>query len=146
MAMGGYCRFNPLIEDANDHPEWCDDLGNPDVVTIYYAGMLATAYACAPYVTYYEDESGVAYPEGSEQDDLKQIHTLLTQVGIDEQHRKTITDASWTCAQKILSGYWVAVDALATALLRRDRLGGRAAHRLIWQTIGYPETDWRFQV
>jgi hypothetical protein len=77
-GYGGYCRFNTLIEDANDHPEWRDDLGNPDLVTIYYAGMLATAYACAPYVTYYEDESCVEYPEGSERDDLEQIHEILT--------------------------------------------------------------------
>ena len=73
------------------------------------------------------------------------IHKLLTQIGIDEQHRKTITDASWTCAQKLLSEFWPAVDALGMALLKRDRLSGRAAHRLIWQTIGYPETDWRFE-
>jgi ATP-dependent Zn protease len=144
-GYGGYCRFNAFIEDANDHPEWRDDAGNPDLVTIYYAGMLATAYACVPHVTYDEEESGVAYLEGSERDDLEQIHKLLIQIGIDEQQRKTITDASWTRAQKILSEYWPAVDALATALLKRERLGGRAAHRLIWQTIGYPETDWRFQ-
>ena len=143
-GYGGFCRFNTLIEDANDHPEWRDDVVNPDLITIYYAGMLATAFACAPHVTYDEDESGVAYPEGSERDDLEQIHKLLTQIGIDEQQRKTITDASWTCAQKLLSEYWPAVDALATALLERERLGGRDAHRLIWQTIGYPETDWRF--
>ncbi len=144
-GYGGYCRFNAFIEDANDHPEWRDDVGNPDLVTIYYAGMLATAYACAPYVTYDEEERSVAYPEGSERDDLEQIHIIHTQIGIDEQQRKTITDASWTRAQTILSEYWPAVDALATALLKRERLGGRAAHRLIWQTIGYPETDWRFQ-
>ena len=144
-GYGGYCRFNALIEDANDHPEWRDDAGNPDLVTIYYAGMLATAYACTPHLTYNEEESGVGYPEGSERDDLEQIHELLTQVGSDEQQRKTITDASWARAQKILSEYWPAVDALARALLKRERLDGRAAHRLIWQTIGYPETDWRFQ-
>ena len=107
--------------------------------------MLATAYACAPHVTDDEDESSVAYPEGSERDDLEQIHEILTQIGIDEQQRKTITDASWTRAQKILSEYWPVVDALATALLKRESLSGRAAHRLIWQTIGSPDTDWRFQ-
>ncbi len=107
--------------------------------------MLATAYACAPHVIYDEDESSVAYPEGSERDDLEQIHEILTQIGIDEQQRKTITDASWTRAQKILSEYWPVVDALATALLKRESLSGRAAHRLIWQTIGSPDTDWRFQ-
>jgi hypothetical protein len=121
-------------------------VGNPDLVTIYYAGMLATAYACAPHVTYDEDESSVAYPDGSERDDLEQIHEILTQIGIDKQQRKTITDASWTRAQKILSENWPAVDALATVLLKRESLSGRAAHRLIWQTVGYSETDWRFQV
>ena len=32
-GYGGYCRFNPFIEDANDHPEWRDDVGNPDLVS-----------------------------------------------------------------------------------------------------------------
>jgi hypothetical protein len=144
-GYGGYCRFNPFIEDANGYPHWRDDLGNPELITIYYAGMLATAYACAPYVTNDEDESCVEYPQGSERDDLEQIHILLTQIETNEQQRKTITDACWMRAQQILSEYWPAVDALATALLKRERLGGRAAHRLIWQTIGYPEADWRFQ-
>jgi DTW domain-containing protein YfiP len=84
--------------------------------------MLATAYACALYVTYYEDESCVEYPEGSERDDLEQIHKILTQIGINEQQRKTITDAIWMHAQKILSEYWPAVDALATALLKHESL------------------------
>jgi hypothetical protein len=107
--------------------------------------MLTTAYAYAPYVTYDEEESCVEYPQGSERDDLEQIHRLLTQMGTNEQQRKTITDACWMRDQRILSEYWLAVDALATALLKRERPGGRAAHRLIWQTISYPEADWRFQ-
>ena len=92
-GYGGYCRFNPFIEDANNHPEWRDDLGNSELITIYYAGMLATAYACAPYVTYDEEESCVEYPQGSERDDLEQIHRLLIQIEPNEQQRKTITDA-----------------------------------------------------
>lgn len=145
-GYGGYCRFNAFIEDANNHPEWRDDLGNPELITIYYAGMLATAYACTPYVTSDEEESCVEYPRGSERDDLEHIHRLLTQIETNEQQRKTLTDACWMRAQQVLSEYWSAVDALATALLKRERLGGRAAHRLIWQTIGYPDADWRFQV
>ncbi len=144
-GYGGYCRFNAFIEDANAHPEWRDDVGNPDVVTIYYAGMLATAYACAPYATSSEDESRVEYPEGSERDDREHIHQILTQIGTNEQQRNTITDASWKHAQKILSEYWPAVDALATTLLKRESLSGRAAHRLIWRTIGYPDADWRLE-
>jgi hypothetical protein len=99
-GYGGYCRFNPFIEDANNHPEWRDDLGNPELITIYYAGMLATAYACAPYVTYDEDEGCVEYPQGSERDDLEQIHRLLTQIETNEQQRETITDACWERAQQ----------------------------------------------
>jgi len=137
-GFGGYCCFNPFIEDANDHPEWHDNLGNPELITIYYAGMLASAYACAPYVSYDEDEGCVEYPQGSERDDLEQIHRLLTQIETNEQQRETITDACWMRAQQILSEYWPAVDALATAFLKRERLCGSAAHRLIWQTIGYP--------
>ena len=144
-GYGGYCRFNAFIEDANDHPEWRDDLGNPELITIDYAGMQATAYACAPYVTYDEDESRVEYQQGSERDDLEHIHRLLTQIETNKQQRNTITDACWMRSQQILSEYWSAEDALATALLKRERLSGRAAHRLIWQTIGYPEADWRFQ-
>jgi hypothetical protein len=104
-GFGGYCRFHPFIEDANDHPEWRDDLGNPELITIYYAGMLATAYACAPYVTYDEDEGCVEYPQGSERDDLEQIHRLLTQIETNEQQGETITDACWMRAQQILSEY-----------------------------------------
>src|SRR5260370_16322713 len=91
----GYCRFHLMIEDANGHPEWRDDLGNPDLVTIYYAGMLATAYFCSLYVTLYEEDSCVEYPEGSERDDLEQIQKILAQIGADKQQRATITDASW---------------------------------------------------
>jgi hypothetical protein len=144
-GYGGNCRCNPFIEDANNHPEWRDGLGNPELITIYYAGMLAAAYACAPYVTYDEEKSCVEYPQGSERDDLEHIHRLLTQIETNEQQGETITDACWMRAQQILSEYWPAFDALVTALLKRERLGGSAAHRLIWQTIGYPEADWRFQ-
>ncbi len=37
---GGYCRFNAFIEDANNHPERRDDLGNLELITIDcgYAG------------------------------------------------------------------------------------------------------------
>jgi hypothetical protein len=93
--------------------------------------MLATAYACTPYVTISEDESCVEYPQGSERDDLEQIERILTQMGTDEQRRIMITDASWVHAQQILTEYWPAVDALATALLKHEALRGRAAHGLI---------------
>jgi|SRR5579875_351492 len=48
-------------------------------------------------------------------------------------------------AQKLLSAYSSALDALAAALVKRGLLSGRSAHQLIWQTTGYPDADWRFQ-
>jgi hypothetical protein len=66
-------------------------------------------------------------------------------MGADEQQRAAITDACWKQAQEILSEYWPAVDAVSKALFKRETLSGRAAHRLIWQTIGYPDADWRLQ-
>jgi len=47
-------------------------------------------------------------------------------------------------APKILSDHWPAAQARATKLLKRRTLDERDAHRLIWRTIGYPDTDWRF--
>jgi hypothetical protein len=50
----------------------------------------------------------------------------------------------WKEAQQILSDYWPAVQALATKLLKHQTLDGRDVHLMIWQTIGYPDADWRF--
>jgi hypothetical protein len=111
---------------------------NPKTVTAYYAGMLAMAYYCASYGG--EDD----YLEGSEQDDLEQINDLLLRLSPDEQQRSTMKEACWMEAQQILSNYWPAVQALATKLLKRKTLDGRGVHRIIWQTIGYPDADWRF--
>jgi ATP-dependent Zn protease len=47
-------------------------------------------------------------------------------------------------AQKILSDNWSAVQALATKLLKHRTLDGGDIHCIIWQTIGYPDADWRF--
>ncbi len=139
----GYCRFNPFIEDANGHPEWNDKSGNPDLITIYSAGMLSTAYYCSLYLALDEEEDSVRYPEGSEQADAERIHTILSQIDVDQKQREAITDACWMQAQKILSEYHLAVDALATSLVQRGSLTGSAAHHLIWHTVGYPENDWR---
>lgn len=141
---GGYCRFSSYIEDANGHPEWNDRSGNPNLITIYYAGMLSTAHYCSLYLASDEEEDCVRYPEGSEQADLEQINEILSQISADKQQREVITDSCWVQAQKILSDYSLVVDKLAAALVKRGSLTGRAAHSLIWQTVGYPKHDWRF--
>lgn len=143
-GYGGYCRFSSYIEDANGHPEWKDRNGNPDLITIYYAGMLSTAHYCSLYLALDEAEDSVGYPEGSERADLEQIENIFFQIRTDKQQRKAITDSCWVQAQKILSDYSDAVDKVAAALVKRGSLTGHAAHSLIWQTVGYPENDWRF--
>src|ERR1700730_15754212 len=75
-GYGGYCRFGFLVPRSDDQlspDEWLRR-GRIDrrTVTAYYAGMLAMAYYCASYAR--EDE----YLEGSERDDLENIHTLLS--------------------------------------------------------------------
>jgi hypothetical protein len=111
---------------------------DPRTVTAYYAGMLTMAYYCASYGG--EDD----YLEGCEQDDLEKINTLLLRLSSDEKRRLTIKGACWMEAQKILSDSWLAVQSLATKLMKRRKLDGKEAHRVIWQTIGYPDADWRF--
>lgn len=138
----GYCRFGFLTPQLDDHQlpdEWLHR-GRIDArtVTAYYVSMLAMAYYCASYGG--EDD----YLEGSEQDDLEKIDALLLRLCPDEQQRSTTKEACWMEAQKILSDYWPAVQALATQLLKCRTLDGSEVHRIIWQTIGYPETDWRF--
>ena len=138
----GYCRFGFLLPkgDENLSPDECFQRGriDPRTVTAYYAGMLAMAYYCASYEG--EDD----YLEGSEQDDLAKIQTLLLRLSADEQQRSAIKDACWLQAQRILSDSWLAVQALATKLLKRRTLDGKEVHRHIWQTTGYPDADWRF--
>lgn len=140
----GYCRFGFLMPNIGEDlspDEWLRrGRIDPRTVTAYYAGMLAMAYYCASYGG--EDD----YLEGSERDDLEKINTLLLRLGSDEQQRSTIKDACWMQAQKILSDSWPAVQALAMKLLKRRMLDGKDIHRLIWQTIGYPDADWRFGV
>ena len=137
----GYCRFGFLLPQVDDHPspdEWLQRgrIG-PRTATAYYAGMIALAYYCASYGG--EDE----YQEGSEQDDLEKINSLLLRLSPDEQERSAIQDACWMEAQKILSDYWSAVQALATELLKHRTLDGRDAHLIIWRTPGSPDADGR---
>jgi len=95
-------------------------------------------------VSYYASYGGEdQYMEGSEQDDLEKIEALLLRLSPHQQQPSTTKEACWMQAQKFLSDYWPAVQALATQLLKRKILDGREVHRIIWQTIGYPDADWR---
>ncbi len=136
----GYCRFNAFVEDMNLHPEWHETSKNPELITIYYAGMLAMAYICAVNEGIYE------YLEGSEQSDLEKIDQLLLQIGSDEQQRSYLKDKRWKQAQQRLSDHWDAVNTIATCLLEQSSLTGGEAHRMIRKSIGETTSDWRVEV
>lgn len=136
----GYCRFNMWVEDMNLHPEWHETRKNPELITIYYAGMLAMAYICAA------NEGIFEYLEGSEQSDLEKIDQLLLQIGSDEQQRSHLKETCWKQAQKLLSDHWDAVNTIATCLLGQSSLTGGEAHRLIRKSIGETKSDWRVEV
>jgi hypothetical protein len=140
----GYCRFGPLLKETDHAGDWATQLltsrRNPEMVTAYYAGMLALASYCVSHGG--EDE----YPEGSEQDDLATIDALLLQLCADERQRELLKEQCWHQAQNILSAYEEAVQAVAHQLLKRRTLDGKEIHLLLWGMTGYPESDWRFQV
>jgi ATP-dependent Zn protease len=110
-GYSGYCRFNAFVEDMHLHPEWHESKKNPEMITIYYAGMIAMAYFCAANEGTYE------YLEGSEQSDLEKVDQLLLQIGSNEEERSHLKDTCWEHVQKLLSNNWHAVDEVATQLL-----------------------------
>ena len=140
----GYCRFGPLIRETEEQGDWATQLAasrrNPEMIIALYAGMLSLAYYCASYGG--EED----YLEGSERDDLEKIDSLLLLLCSDENQRATLKDTCWHQAQKLLSEYRFAVQALATKLLKCRTLDGKEAHQIIWKITEYPEQDWRFQV
>lgn len=107
-------------------------------------GKLSTARYSSLYLALDEEKESVKYPEGSERNDLEQVKKILIHMNVDQQQSKIITDSCRMQAQEILSDYSIAVDKVAAALVKRGSLTGRAAHSLIWRTVGYPEHDWRF--
>ncbi len=138
-AYRGYCRFSSFLEDANQHPQWHDTSNNPDLITIYYAGMLAMASVCAA------NEGVDDYLEGSEQSDLEMIHRLLLQMGVVEHERSHLTERCWRQAQQLLGDHWDAVDELATLLIERGTVTGGEAHALLRHSLSESHFDWRLQ-
>ncbi len=123
----------------NQHPEWHDTGKNPELITIYYARMLAMAYFCAA------NEEVYNYLEGSEQSDLEKIDQLLLQIGTNEQERSHLKDTCWKQAQQLLGDYWYIVDEVAALLVEQGWLTGGEAHRTIQKSIGETTSDWRVE-
>jgi len=133
----GYCRFSSWIESANDQNQWLDEKHNPELLTIFYAGMLATAFFCAVNDCYDD------YPLRSEQADLEKVDQLLSYISADEEQRSLVKDVRWKQVQIMLSDNGDAVDALANELLCQGSITGGEAHRIIRRALREVEDDWR---
>ena len=135
----GYCRFSSWIESANDQNQWLDGNHNPELLTIFYAGMLATAFFCAVNDCYDD------YPLRSEQADLEKVNQLLSHISADKKQRSLVKDARWQQSQALLSDNWEAVDALANELLYQGSITGGEAHMIIRRALGETQNDWRLK-
>ena len=135
----GYCRFSSWIESANDQNQWLNQNHHPDLITIFSAGMLAVAFFCA------SQNCSNDYPLRSEQDDVEKIDQLLSHISANRKQRSRVKHAQWKKAQKIVSDYWYAVDALTALLLYQGRMTGGEAHSFLRDVIGETGDDWRLR-
>ncbi len=133
----GYCRFSPYMESANGHLEWQEDSANPDIVTIYAAGRVATEMVCQRHGWDFEiwQECDRADREAIERWGRESLDTT-------EQYAR-VQEECLAQARSILARSVEAVDALAVALVLHEEVTGGEAHRLIRQALGENGDDWR---
>ena len=110
----GYCRFSPYMESANGHLEWQEDSANPDIVTIYAAGRVATEMVCQRHGWDYEtrQECDRADREAIERWCRESLDTT-------EQYAR-VREECLTQARSILTRSVDAVDALAVELVLHE--------------------------
>jgi hypothetical protein len=121
----GYCRFSSLAEAFNDHPEWHESTRNPALLTIFYAGPVATSLICRALD--WEEENW----RGAGQVDLVLINCLVRAISGDKRERAAVKRAHHMQAEEMIVRYWKAVEELALALLEQGWLSGREAHQLL---------------
>ena len=70
----GYCRCSPFMEAANDHFQWQEGSANPELVTFFYAGTIATEILCQRHGWEYERV------RRGDQDDLEAVRKVRQRV------------------------------------------------------------------
>jgi hypothetical protein len=91
----GYCRFSALVEAFNDHPEWHESTHNPELLTIFYAGPIATSFICGD-LGWNEDNW-----RGAGQVDLVLINRLAGEISGDKRERVAMKRAHRRCSNSI---------------------------------------------
>jgi hypothetical protein len=135
----GYCRFSAFMEVANDRLQWQEGSTNPEIVTIFYAGTVATEIICRKHGWEYE-----RVREG-DQDDLDVIDQWCLETLAVQEECSAVKESCLAQARDILTHHWSAVDALAIELVVQGKVPGGEAHLIIRQAIGETGDDWRLE-
>ena len=133
----GYCRFSPYMESANGHLEWQEDSANPDIVTIYYAGRVATEMVCQRHGWDYE------MWQECDRADREAIERWCRESLTDSEQCSRVKEDCLVQVRSILARSVDAVDALAVKLVLYEQVAGGEAHRLIREALGENGDDWR---
>jgi hypothetical protein len=133
----GYCRFSPSMESANGHLDWQEDSGNPDIVTIYSAGWVATKIVCKRHG--WDD---VMWRE-CDRADREAIERWCRESLTDSEQCARVKEACLVQARSILARSIDAVDALAVELVLHELVNGGEAHRIIREALEENGDDWR---
>jgi len=133
----GYCRFSPYMESANGHLEWQEDSANPDIVTIYYAGRVATEMVCQRHGWDYE------MWQECDRADREAIERWCRESLTDSEQCSRVKEDCLVQVRSILARSVDAVDALAVELVLYEQVAGGEAHRLIREALGENGDDWR---
>jgi len=133
----GYCRFSPYMESANGHLEWQEGSSNPDIVTIYYAGRVATEMVCQRHGWDYE------MWQECDRADREAIERWCRESLTDSEQCSRVKEDCLVQARSILARSVDAVDALAVELVLYEQVAGGEAHRLIREALGENGDDWR---
>ena len=127
------------MEAANDRFQWQEGSANPELVTFFYAGTIATEIICQRHGWEYERV------RRGDQDDLDMIDQWCLETLIDREECSTVKEICLAQARDILTNHWSAVEALAIELVVYGKVPGGEAHHIIRQAIGETGTDWRLE-
>ena len=133
----GYCRFATFTESIHDHNQWVTSSGNPELLTIQYAGSIAVEIYCQTQG--WDDERW----RGSERADIIFIDDWCAETFPSKKRRASAKKNCAEQARTILTRSWTAVDMLATDLLQLGWTPGYEAHETIREALGETDEDWR---
>jgi hypothetical protein len=139
LGYKGYYRFSDFIESANDCLQWQRGSGNPEIVTILYAGPIAMEIICRKCG--WNDE----FWWGCEKADLDAIDQWCRELFADDEQCSVVKETGLAQARDLLIRYWSAVDVLAAELVVHEQVAGGEAHRIIRHTLGETALDWRLK-